>query len=47
LPKRKRAVGHNHFWFRRYAIEAALQSEAWDETDAHRIDALRDALQAG
>jgi class 3 adenylate cyclase/tetratricopeptide (TPR) repeat protein len=35
----KGAVGHNHFWFRRYAIEAALQAEAWDEADAH-ADAL-------
>ncbi|MBV9290689.1 MAG: AAA family ATPase, partial [Hyphomicrobiales bacterium] len=33
------AGGHNHFWFRRYAIEAALQSEAWDEADA-QADAL-------
>ena len=33
------AVGHNHFWFRRYAIEAALQSEAWDEAHSH-ADAL-------
>jgi hypothetical protein len=31
----KGAVGHNHFWFRRYAIEAALQAEEWDEADAH------------
>jgi class 3 adenylate cyclase/tetratricopeptide (TPR) repeat protein len=35
----KGAVGHNHFWFRRYAIEAALLGEAWDEADAH-ADAL-------
>ena len=35
----KGAVGHNHFWFRRYAIEAALQSQAWDEAEAH-ADAL-------
>jgi tetratricopeptide (TPR) repeat protein len=35
----KGAGGHNHFWFRRYAIEAALQSEAWDAADAH-ADAL-------
>jgi hypothetical protein len=33
------AGGHNHFWFRRYAIEAALQSEAWDEAEA-QADAL-------
>ncbi|MBV9908323.1 MAG: AAA family ATPase [Hyphomicrobiales bacterium] len=35
----KGAVGHNHFWFRRYAIEAALLGEAWGEADAH-ADAL-------
>jgi class 3 adenylate cyclase len=35
----KGAGGHNHFWFRRYAIEAALSSEAWDEAQAH-ADAL-------
>ncbi|HTR13929.1 MAG TPA: adenylate/guanylate cyclase domain-containing protein [Roseiarcus sp.] len=35
----KGAVGHNHFWFRRYAIEAALQAEEWDEAEAH-ADAL-------
>jgi hypothetical protein len=35
----KGAGGHNHFWFRRYAVEAALQSEAWDEADGH-ADAL-------
>jgi class 3 adenylate cyclase len=35
----KGAGGHNHFWFRRYAIEAALQSEAWDEAEA-QADAL-------
>jgi hypothetical protein len=35
----KGAVGHNHIWFRRYAIEAALQSEAWDEAEA-QADAL-------
>jgi hypothetical protein len=35
----KGAGGHNPFWFRRYAIEAASQSEAWDEIDAH-ADAL-------
>ena len=33
------AVGHNHFGFRRFAIEAALQSEAWDEAEA-QADAL-------
>ena len=31
----KGAGGHNHFWFRRYAIEAALQAEEWDAADAH------------
>jgi class 3 adenylate cyclase len=35
----KGAVGHNHFWFRRYAIEAALQAGEWDAVDAH-ADAL-------
>ena len=35
----KGAVGHNHFWFRRYAIEAALLAEEWDAADAH-ADAL-------
>ena len=37
----KGAVGHNHFGFRRFAIEAALQAEAWDEAEAH-ADALAD-----
>jgi class 3 adenylate cyclase/tetratricopeptide (TPR) repeat protein len=31
----KGVVGHNHFWFRRYAIEVALQVEEWDDADAH------------
>jgi hypothetical protein len=31
----KGAVGHNHIWFRRNAIDAALQSEAWAEADRH------------
>ena len=31
----KGAVGHNHIWFRRYAIEAALLQEEWDRADAH------------
>ena len=35
----KGAGGHNHFWFRRYAIEAALQAEDWNEAEAH-ADAL-------
>lgn len=33
------AVGHNHFWFRRYAIERALLLEDWDEAD-RQADAL-------
>ena len=41
----KGAVGHNHFWFRRYAIEAALQGEPWDEADAH-ADALTERTAA-
>jgi class 3 adenylate cyclase/tetratricopeptide (TPR) repeat protein len=32
-------VGHNHFWFRRYAIERALLLEDWNEVDRH-ADAL-------
>ena len=35
----KGAVGHNHIWFRRYAIEATLLLEEWDATEAH-ADAL-------
>ena len=35
----KGAVGHNHFWFRRYAIEAALQAKEWDAAEVH-ADAL-------
>jgi ATP/maltotriose-dependent transcriptional regulator MalT len=31
----KGAGGHNHFWFRRLAIEAALQAGEWAEADAH------------
>jgi class 3 adenylate cyclase len=31
----KGAVGHNHFWFRRYAIEWALRAEDWDAADQH------------
>ena len=41
----KGAVGHNHFSFRHYAIEAALQSEAWDAADAH-ADALARRMAA-
>lgn len=33
------AVGHNHFWFRRYAIERALLLQDWNEADRH-ADAL-------
>jgi tetratricopeptide (TPR) repeat protein len=32
-------VGHNYFWFRRYAIERALLLEDWNEVDRH-ADAL-------
>jgi class 3 adenylate cyclase len=35
----KGAGGHNMFWFRRHAIEAALQAEEWNEAEAH-ADAL-------
>ena len=31
----KGAVGHNHFWFRRYAIEWALRAGDWDAADRH------------
>jgi class 3 adenylate cyclase len=31
----KGAGGHNHFWFRRYAIEAALQAGEWAEAESH------------
>ena len=41
----KGAVGHNHFSFRRYAIEAALLVEEWDAADAH-ADALADRTAA-
>ena len=33
------SVGHNHFWFRRYAIERALFLEDWEEAD-RQSDAL-------
>jgi ATP/maltotriose-dependent transcriptional regulator MalT len=33
------SVGHNHFWFRRYAIERALLLEDWNEVD-NQADAL-------
>jgi hypothetical protein len=29
----KGAVGHNHVWFRRYAIERALHDEDWNEAE--------------
>lgn len=35
----KGAVGHNHFWFRRYAIEQALLAGDWGEAGRH-ADAL-------
>jgi hypothetical protein len=35
----KGAVGHNHFWFRRYAIERALIDENWTEAE-RQSDAL-------
>ena len=28
-------IGHNHLWFRRYAIEASLNIEDWDEAERH------------
>ena len=31
----KGAVGHNHFWFRRYAIEQALLANKYDDADRH------------
>jgi hypothetical protein len=33
------SVGHNYFWFRRYAIERALLFEDWNEVD-RQADAL-------
>ena len=33
------SVGHNHFWFRRYAVERALLFEDWNEVD-RQADAL-------
>jgi len=35
----KGAFGHNHFWFRRYAIESALLREDWTEAE-RQADAL-------
>jgi hypothetical protein len=31
----KGAVGHNHFWFRRYAIEWALRAGDWNAANRH------------
>ncbi len=33
-------VGHNHFWFRRYAIERALLLEDWNEVDRQADELL-------
>jgi class 3 adenylate cyclase/tetratricopeptide (TPR) repeat protein len=38
---RKGAVGHNHLWFFRYAIDAALDSQDWDGAE-HYSAALED-----
>jgi class 3 adenylate cyclase/tetratricopeptide (TPR) repeat protein len=38
---RKGAVGHNHLWFFRYAIDASLQSQDWDGTERYSV-ALED-----
>jgi tetratricopeptide (TPR) repeat protein len=35
----KGAIGHNHFWFRRFSIEWALRNRRWDEVDS-QADAL-------
>ena len=32
---RKGAVGHNHLWFFRYAIDAALDSQDWDGAERY------------
>jgi tetratricopeptide (TPR) repeat protein len=37
----KGAVGHNHFWFRRYAIERALLDDDWDEAERQGDALLR------
>ncbi len=37
------AVGHNHFWFRRYAIERALLREDWNAAD-RESDALLERM---
>jgi hypothetical protein len=31
----KGTVGHNHFWFRRYAIEWALRAGDWESAERH------------
>ncbi|MFL5333107.1 MAG: adenylate/guanylate cyclase domain-containing protein [Geminicoccaceae bacterium] len=35
------AVGHNHLFFRRFAIEASLDAGAWDEADRHAGELAR------
>jgi class 3 adenylate cyclase/tetratricopeptide (TPR) repeat protein len=32
------AVGHNHLWFRRYAIETSIISEEWEEAERHATE---------
>ena len=32
---RKGAVGHNHLWFFRYAIDASLNSQDWDGAERY------------
>jgi tetratricopeptide (TPR) repeat protein len=32
---RRGSVGHNHLWFRRYAIDACLDSKEWDDAERH------------
>ena len=32
---RKGAVSHNHLWFFRYAIDASLSSEDWDDAERY------------
>jgi class 3 adenylate cyclase/tetratricopeptide (TPR) repeat protein len=41
----KGAVGHNHFWFRRYAIEWALRARDWDAADRHADAILKRTAQ--
>ncbi len=40
------SVGHNHFWFRRYAIERELGSRNWREAERH-ADALLKRMASG